>query len=129
MAIEDMADETNESGDFYEDIYYFEDDEIDEELKEARQEDLDQDLSPEQLEQRIEKLENNIIDQSQKIKPIDSLDKVPESVIANHELYELVKLIQFWDGNMIREFKNIAHAWISGVQYEKERKASEGGKK
>ena len=69
-------------------------------------------LSLSQMERVIQRLD--LIENKQR--PLEKIDPIAERVMINQDLHDLVDLIKYWDGNMIRRFKDAAYFYISGIQ-------------
>lgn len=57
-----------------------------------------------------------------KIKGPDMNDPLVEKIRINRPLRELVQLVQFWDANMLRRFRDIAYGFIQGEEYAENKK-------
>jgi transcriptional regulator with XRE-family HTH domain len=71
---------------------------------------------------RLESIEREIRELRTKVQPIRELDPLAERVMVNHELRELVRLIQFWEGSMIRRLHDIAYGYLAGLREEPAKK-------
>jgi transcriptional regulator with XRE-family HTH domain len=56
-------------------------------------------------------------------------DPLAEKVRINQPLRELVEMVQFWDGNMIRRFRDIAYGFLTGKEYGDDQKGVDSGRK
>jgi len=50
-------------------------------------------------------------------KPVEDIDPIAHRVMISTPHYDLMKMGQFWDANMIRQFTAMAHAFLSGKEY------------
>jgi transcriptional regulator with XRE-family HTH domain len=73
---------------------------------------------------RLELIDENVREIKRAMRPAENIDKVAERVMLNRELREFVEMIQFWDANKLRRFKDIAYGFISGESYSSEREES-----
>lgn len=73
---------------------------------------------------RLELIDENVREIKRAMRPVENIDKVAERVMLNRELHEFVEMIQFWDANKLRRFKDIAYGFISGESYGSEREES-----
>jgi len=66
---------------------------------------------------QTEALLKEIQELKQQRRPVKDLDPIAHRVMISQPHYELMKEIQFWDANMIRQFKAMAFAYIAGKEY------------
>lgn len=68
-------------------------------------------------------------DLQQKVQPIEKMDHVAERLMANRELYDLVKLMMYWDGSIIRRIADIVLGFSHGMDFEKQKARASPSKK
>jgi len=66
---------------------------------------------------QTEALLREIQELKQQRKPVEDLDPIAHRVMISQPHYELMKEIQFWDANMVRQFKAMAFAYLAGKEY------------
>ena len=76
------------------------------------------DTAIEKLTKKIEKIET-------KIDPNKDTDPLIERVKAYKPLRDLIELVQYWEGGMLRRFTDMAYAYLAGTRNETEKKFHE----
>lgn len=66
---------------------------------------------------QTETLIREIQELKQQRSPVKDLDPIAHKVMISQPHYDLIKEIQFWDGNMVQQFKAMAFAYLAGKEY------------